>query len=1180
MKKCTLIFLLLTISSYAFSQCGFTISANNPAYCGMNGGTLNVNVSGGIAPFTYQLNNGTPQVANIFYNVLAGTYTVYVTDATPCMDSVVVVSAQSPPLVININAITPTSCVPGCDGTSSLQVVGGAGGLSYTISGGAFIDMLGSASNLCAGTIYTISCTDANSCTATTTIQLTTPNAPAIYVNAVTPPSCVPGCNGSLTTITVGGNPAYTYNIGGGAYINAMGAASNLCGGMIYTMTVVDANACTGSTTVQILAPPAISLSITNITNPTCFGGCNGSAQLVTIGGVAPISYSISAPGNVMATGFASNLCAGTYTATATDGNGCSVTATFSVSQPSIIAFTNAAFTNPTCAGITDGIINVTTAGGLGIISYDISPLVGNQNPPSQFNNLPSGNYTITATDANNCSNTTAINITQPSLNFTVNTINNLSCTCNGSVAIQNIGGGVAPFSYAIVPAANQPLPGTFDNMCGGVYTITVTDANNCTGTTIMNFNQIQITYTGSNSLCNGANNATINCIALYGTAPYTFTLNPGNIVNVTGIFSNLAGGTYTISVVDAGLCNNTITVIRTNNTEINVNIINVDSVICGVNGGATFSANGNAPGPYTYTVQPGNIVNANGVFNSLNTGAYTVTVNNAAGCIKANPFDIIQISALLPVAVTSNSYDESCNLSADGAIDITPANPNGLTYQWNTGDITQDITGISSGNYSVQITDVNGDCITIYDTISESGINCGTISGNVYLDSNSSCTNDIGDYPISNVHVSLSNGAIAITNMNGDYKFLSVAYGTYTITQIQTPSYVENNCIQPSSVTVNAANGNLMNINYKDSTIPQVDALVFVSSSNIAPGFNVIYYTSVFNNSANYITGNLSFKNINNLPFNSSVPNNQGVYPLANGDSIVWNNVPIAPYSLAVFTLNYTVPANLPLGTLVTSIAKFDVTNYSDINLSNNIFVHQPAVVGAFDPNDKSVNPPGEGPTGNITLQDSLLNYQIRFQNTGTDSAHNIYILDTLSDKLDIHTLKVTGFSHPYKIEILNGNVLKFKFDNIMLPDSNVNEPLSHGYIAYSMEQKNTNQIGDVINNTAAIYFDFNAPIITNTTINTIAFPTNVTSQELDKQINVYPNPAKDKLTIEFNSTSSDQSSLTLSNTLGQVVKTVIAQTTNGKNTIELTVKELPKGVYLLKLAQGKKPEYEESSD
>lgn len=620
----------------------------------------------------------------------------------------------------------------------------------------------------------------------------------------------------------------------------------------------------------------------------------------------------------------------------------------------------------------------------------------------------------------------------------------------------------------------------------------------------------------------------------------------------------------------DFNLCVNTTTTIILNTSTITINET-IDSIHCGIGGVATFSAFGGGGAPYSYTLNPGNFINNIGVFDSLNIGAYNIVVTNNLGCMKSHAINVYQASALLAVPINSISYDETCYLSGDGSIDIIPSNPIGLTYEWNNGAVTQDITNEISGNYFVKISNASGDCAIIHDTILAQGINCGTVSGKVFLDSNSNCNFDFADFNIPNTHVQLSNGAQAITDYSGNFQFSNVPYGAYTISQNLNPIYFQNACVQPLNLTLNAANINLTNINFSDTANAQVDAILYISSSNIAAGFNASYSPTIYNNSNFTITGNLWFKANNNVIFNFSTPSNQGLYPIIGGDSIVWTNISIAPFSYISLYLNYTVPLTMPIGTVVTSFAQFDVTNFTDINLLNNYTEYQKSSGNAYDPNDKTVNPIGEGPNGNITMQDSLLNYQIRFQNTGTDSAHNIVILDTLSDKLDINSLMITSFSHPYKIEIVGANILKFKFENIMLPDSNVNEQASHGDISYSIKQKNTNQLGDVIHNTASIYFDFNTPIVTNTTINTIVAPSAIPSYDIDKSIEIYPNPAHDNITVIFEGVN-NESIITVNNTLGQHLRTIYTNTHQGKNKIDIDVKDLHKGIYMLKVENGKR--------
>lgn len=150
-----------------------------------------------------------------------------------------------------------------------------------------------------------------------------------------------------------------------------------------------------------------------------------------------------------------------------------------------------------------------------------------------------------------------------------------------------------------------------------------------------------------------------------------------------------------------------------------------------------------------------------------------------------------------------------------------------------------------------------------------------------------------------------------------------------------------------------------------------------------------------------------------------------------------------------------------------------------------------------AFDPNDKSASPLGVGPFREVPA-DTTLSYLIRFQNTGTDTAFNVVLIDTLSPNLDLSTLRPGSSSHPYKWEIYEQGILRFTFNDILLPDSTTNEVASHGFIAYEIQPRTGILPGQVIENKAGIIFDFNAPIITNTVIHTIAKPVHISNQYL----------------------------------------------------------------------------------
>ncbi|MGH1338361.1 MAG: DUF7619 domain-containing protein [Aureispira sp.] len=227
-------------------------------------------------------------------------------------------------------------------------------------------------------------------------------------------------------------------------------------------------------------------------------------------------------------------------------------------------------------------------------------------------------------------------------------------------------------------------------------------------------------------------------------------------------------------------------------------------------------------------------------------------------------------------------------------------------------------------------------------------------------------------------------------------------------------------------------------------------------------------------------------------------------------------------------------------------------------------------ANVASYDPNDKAAQPIGYD-SAHYIYDHTPIDYKIRFQNTGTDTAFNIYILDTLSTYFDVSTLQMGASSHTYTWQILAGNVLRVDFNNIMLPDSNVNEPLSNGFFRYRIEQTAWNPLGSVIYNQAAIYFDFNPPIFTNTTFHTIGDKfVEIGYINIDKVpgaemiVRAYPNPFRDLVTIEVDGEQFKSLELIVYDLLGQQV--AYRQIANS-NQIQLTRANLQQGIYVYKL-------------
>ena len=221
--------------------------------------------------------------------------------------------------------------------------------------------------------------------------------------------------------------------------------------------------------------------------------------------------------------------------------------------------------------------------------------------------------------------------------------------------------------------------------------------------------------------------------------------------------------------------------------------------------------------------------------------------------------------------------------------------------------------------------------------------------------------------------------------------------------------------------------------------------------------------------------------------------------------------------------------------------------------------------LIGSFDPNDKAAFPKGKT-DAHLIDRNIDIDYKIRFQNTGTDTAFTVVILDSLSAQLDPTTLRQGPSSHDYELTILEGNILQFTFNNIMLPDSNVNVVGSNGFVQFKISQQPDLDYGTMIYNNAAIYFDFNEPVITNTTFHEVGvLPVNTSEVHVPGlEVEVYPNPTNGYAIFSLSGSDFKEVNFTLFNLQGQVVKEAVY----AGNTFKANVHQLIDGAYFYKIS------------
>lgn len=486
----------------------------------------------------------------------------------------------------------------------------------------------------------------------------------------------------------------------------------------------------------------------------------------------------------------------------------------------------------------------------------------------------------------------------------------------------------------------------------------------------------------------------------------------------------------------------------------------------------------------------------------------------------------------------------------------------------YNFGSYDNEHVYTTPGTYAVKVVAIGPDgvadsMINAPFTISSG---CVTIDGYAYDDNNSNCVFDSGDDTLSGVGLMIQNAGgtvigYAYTNASGYYS-TSIPNGL-TGLQISTQGswllpYLTPTCPVSSSYSFSSTGGSLtfnfgMSCNASD-----FDLFVSRWGSWIAPPGG---------------TGHISFYARNfsctpSIPATITLTLDPNVSYLATtygpaptsvvGNVLTWNTaVAYGPYP----NFNVTLSVLTSTGATLLSPACFQAeisSTPADIYLGNNIHGWCNLIGGPYDPNSKEVSPAGIGAAGEIA-PDTELTYTLNFQNTGTAPAINVSVLDTIDTDLDMSTFQIIASSHTMNPEFYNGNIVRFVYPNIMLPDSNANEPMSHGWVVYKIKTKPGLTNGTQLKNTGHIFFDYNAAIVTNTTLNTINMALGVEEKDA-KELStlIYPNPAENLFTIEFGENLNGM--LSVIDITGRVVKMVPVDKTDR---VSINTQELSSGLY-----------------
>lgn len=717
--------------------CDITITANAtaPSCFGETDGSIDLNITGGLMPYTIDWNIDSLDTIEDPGSLAAGTYQAIITDADACVDSITIVLAEPALLELSCALLSSVSTVGGSDGQFTVTTNGGA--LPYTLSWGGpssgviTIDTSGidTVGGLVAG-IYAILLTDANGCTVSCSVNIDQPVCGISMNGVVTNINCN-GTNDGAIVLNVSGAVApvsFDWNI------NALDGdpAPDSLGAGVYSVIITDAINCVLADTFEITSPPAIVLNCAEVSPVSGPGVADGVAAVDVQGGVFPFTLVLSGPiADTLTVDTAgivtlSNLEGGLYTVTSIDSLGCEADCQFVINITGCNLVVSLSATDALCSGSDDGAIIATASGGSAPFTFDWNEDA--YDGQDTLNGLPPAFYAVTVTDNLGCLAVADVTITAPAP---------LLLSCAEFLPVSTVGGsdgamqfssagGTGPFQVELTGPVQASITQfthetiVIPDLSAGDYLISITDSNGCLDTCSFTITEptcnITTAISGSDLLCNGDNSGAIDLTVSGGLAPLTFDWSV-DALDGTEDPASLAGGNYSVTVTDAAGCSATAAITLNEPTALVLSCsqLGAATTVNGSEGSGTVTFSGGTA-PYTISWNgpvAGSQTAASATsiaIASLQAGNYDVTVADANGCTQACAFTIDGPVCAITVALSVTG--ESCAGANDGAIDLNVSGGIGVvSYDWNVAalDGTEDPVMLAPNTYLVTVTDEAG---------------------------------------------------------------------------------------------------------------------------------------------------------------------------------------------------------------------------------------------------------------------------------------------------------------------------------------------------------------------------------------------------------------------------------------------------------------------------------------
>ena len=693
-----------------------------------------------LVPFSYYINgviNPNPiPYDTVFDGLSTGVYAITVSDNGSCqITQDISISAPGSPLQ-SIVSDSMNICANSSDGLAVGSGAGGTPPYSYEWFDNSFtsFSINDTAFNLSAGSYY-LEVTDANGCDTFSTVQVIAPQTALSGSPQVFGVACKGDSTGMIVGDATGSWAPYKYywidNLGdtlrSTSYKIGRDTLSGLASG-VYNLHVYDAQDCFVSYGISV-GEPATSLSIDSISvvqTIACYGDSDGSARMFVSGGMPNYTYMWDSGETGL---IAQNLSSGYRHVSLTDDWGCTVMDSIYISENPEIQPTVSLVQTVSCYGLSDGIVTVSSTGGVGshIFFWSTDP-VGHTNNPDTVSLLAEGSYYVTTQDALGCEVLDSIYVSEPEpLTMQATALSWISCFgADDGLAYATGQGGNTPYTFTW--SSNNQVGDTINTITPGTHVVTVVDERGCTANdTVYMYEPDLLEIDIDTSLtiwpyCIGVNSASLTSITSGGTAGYTYLWDDNSVApQLTATASHLLAGIYTVTVTDARGCtaSDTEDIDSTTNTmSSSINILSNVSCFGGNDASVEVITSG-AHAPYIYQwFGPNGFYSTTSSISSLYAETYSVTVSDTNNCTVNTSINLTEPAALIFTSLAST--DATCLGACDGTVEISltggTAPYTGHAQNNNTGNSLMNLLsgdslfgGVCAGDYTISLSDAHG---------------------------------------------------------------------------------------------------------------------------------------------------------------------------------------------------------------------------------------------------------------------------------------------------------------------------------------------------------------------------------------------------------------------------------------------------------------------------------------